>query len=76
MNRTRRKCLANLSELLEELRISVETLRDEEQEYMDAMPENLQGSTRYEVAEAAVSNLDDAMDSISDAISSIEEAMA
>ncbi len=76
MNRTRRKCLANLSELLEELRISVETLRDEEQEYMDNMPENLQGSERYEVAEAAISNLDDAMDSIGDAISSIEEAMA
>lgn len=76
MNRTRRKCLANLSELLEELRISVETLRDEEQEYMDNMPENLQGSIRYEAAEEAVSNLEDAMDSIGDAISSIEEAMA
>lgn len=76
MNRTRRKCLANLSELLEELKISVETLRDEEQEYMDNMPENLQGSIRYEAAEEAVSNLEDAMDSIGDAISSIEEAMA
>ena len=76
MNRTRRKCLANLSEILEELKISVETLRDEEQDYMDNMPENFQSSERYEAAEEAVSNLDDALNSLDEAISSIEEAMA
>lgn len=76
MNKTRRKCLANLSEILEELKTSIETLRDEEQDYMDNMPENLQGSERYQTAEAAVDNLDSAMDNLMDAISCIEEACA
>ena len=40
------------------------------------MPENLQGSERYEAAESACDNLDNAYDSLDEAISAIEEAIA
>lgn len=42
---------------------------------MENMPENLQGSEKYEAAEETVSNLDDALSSLEDAASSIEEAI-
>ena len=67
MNKARRKELMNLRARIEELQSEIsyiqETLcglRDEEQEYVDNMPENLQGSERMEKAEEAVSNLEEA----------------
>ena len=47
----------------------------EEEEYRDNMPENLQGSEKYETAEAAIDALSTAIDSISEACNSLEEAM-
>ncbi|MBM6886191.1 hypothetical protein [Pseudoflavonifractor phocaeensis] len=38
------------------------------------MPENLQGSERYEAADAAVDNMSSAVDALDEAISSIESA--
>lgn len=43
------------------LKDDIERVRDEEQEYFDNMPESLQGSDRGQAAEAAVSQLDEAM---------------
>lgn len=43
-------------------------LYNEEESYMDNMPENLQSSSRYYAAEDACDNIDSAMDSINDAI--------
>lgn len=40
----------------------VERLKDEEQEYLDNIPENMQSSDRYYAAEEAVSNLENAHD--------------
>ena len=39
------------------------------------MPENLQGSERYEKADDAISNIEDAVSTLEDVISSIEAAM-
>lgn len=64
MNKPRRKALADIAERIESLREELETLRDEEQEYLDNMPENFQGSERYEQAEAAVDALDSALGSL------------
>ena len=51
MNKLRRKALDRIAETLNELYEELESLRDEEHDYMDNMPENLQGSERYEAAE-------------------------
>ena len=45
------------------------------EEYRDNIPENMQGSERYEQAESACDSLSEAVDSISAAIDSINEAM-
>lgn len=71
MNQTRRKTIqAIIKQLddLEELRTSIEesiqTIKDEEEEYLNNIPENMQTSERYEKAEAAVENLESALDTI------------
>lgn len=75
MNKARRKELSRAVELLEEAQSIIESCRDEEQEYMDNMPENLQESEKYYVAEEAVNNMDEAYDKIDEVINSVESAM-
>ncbi len=76
MNKIRRKSLRDIIDQLEELRDALDTLKEEEEEYRDNIPENMQGSERYEIAEAACDNLDSAVDSLDEVISYIEEATA
>ena len=81
MNKQRRKNIneiipriETLMQELEYLKEDVDTILSEEQEYLDNIPENLQGSERYEIAESAISNLEDSMDQIDDAIAALEES--
>ena len=81
MNNDRRKALRKVAEEFKELigkladcRMELETLRDEEQECLDNMPENLQGSDRYQAAEDAISAMDDAISTIEDfEVSDVED---
>lgn len=75
MNKIRRKNLQRVIDRLEELKSAIEDLHDEEEEYLDRIPDNLQGSARYEKAENACSELEDAVSSLEDTISSIEAAI-
>lgn len=75
MNKQRRKELNEIISKLESLRDDLECLQNEEQDYYDNMPENLQCSERGERAEAAVSSLEDALYNIDSAIDSINEAI-
>lgn len=75
MNKSRRKELDALREQLEEIRGSLEDLMAEEEEYRDNIPENLQGSERYENAEIACERMSGAIDDIESAVSYIEEAI-
>ncbi len=70
-----------LSEKMESILNDIEEVKDEEEEYLDNIPENLSGSERYEKAEGAVENLDDAccqmqesLDYLEDIASALEEA--
>ena len=45
----------------------LDNLKDEEQDYYDNIPENLQYSQRAEDSEAAIDNLDEALDLLNDA---------
>ncbi len=76
MNRIRRKALQELIDKIVELQEELDILGNEEAEYRDNMPENLQGSDRYEKAEEACDNLSSAYDSLEETISYIEEAIA
>jgi len=68
MNKVRRKQLDDLITKLEEFKEELEVLQEEEKEYRDNIPENLQNSTRYEKA-------DEACDALGNAVSSLEEAV-
>ncbi len=86
MNKTRRAAIDAAIATLETLRgqiedtaNAVETIRDEEQEYFDVMPEGLQYGDKGQNAEAAISALDDALSPLQDfdidsIIASLEQA--
>ena len=75
MNRVRRKALDKIKAQIEELRSDLELLLEEEEEDRDNMPENLQGSERYDRADDACDNMDSALDSLSEAMDYIGEAI-
>lgn len=75
MNKQRRKELNEIISKLESLRDDLECLQNEEQDYHDNMPENLQCSERGERSEEAVSSLEDALYNIDSAIDNINEAI-
>lgn len=75
MNRQRRKALQDIIDQLEILRMQLETLLAEEEDYRDNFPENLQSSERYERTEAICENLSDAVDEMEQAASDIEDAI-
>ena len=79
MNNTRRKRLNKISKQLSDLRnqledlmAEIEEVKEEEEEYRDNIPENMQAGERYEKADNACSNLDEADNWIQDAISNLE----
>ena len=74
MNAERRKTLEEATGLLDDAKSMIEGCRDEEQDYFDDMPENLQGSERGERAEEVVGSLDSVIDSIETALQEIDEA--
>lgn len=74
MNKARRKKLEELYDIIYEAKDRLEMLHDEEEEYRDNIPENLQGSERYERAEEAVDALDSAVSSLEEALNYIETA--
>ena len=73
MNKKRRKFIDsvilkinNLQDIIEELQQDIEDIAADEQDYLDNIPENLQGSERYEAGENAVENLEAAIDWLDD----------
>lgn len=74
MNKARRKGLDTISEGIENLKGELDMLMEEEQEYLDNMPESLQSGERYEVAEEAISNMESAISGLDEVIDSIASA--
>ena len=64
-----------ITDQLETLQELLQELQEQEEEYRDNMPENLQGSEKYERADEACSNLSDAYDSLQAAIDNITAAI-
>lgn len=75
MNNARRKQLRTILERLNECLGELETVRDEEQEAFDNMPEGLQASEKGERASTAISELDDAFAYLENVTGHIETAI-
>jgi chaperonin cofactor prefoldin len=73
MNKTRRQQLRKWLEDMENIKSELETICSDEQDYFDNMPENLQGSQRGCDSEEAIDQMNEAVSSLEDAISIIEE---
>lgn len=63
MNNIRRKKINKLYEQLEEIRAALEEIAEEEEEAFNNIPESLEGTERYEKAEEANDNLQEAISS-------------
>lgn len=73
MNNARRKRIDEAMKHLSLARELLETVRDEEQEAYDNLPENLQESERGQKMEEAVDSLDTAVSDLENVESSLEE---
>lgn len=74
VNKPRREALQKLHDVISDALDNLDGVRDEEDEYKENIPENLQCSERYEKAESAVEALENALSSLEDALYYIEEA--
>lgn len=68
MNEQRRKSIQEIADKIKEAHEKIESIisdlediKSDEQDYLDNIPENLQGSERYSIAEEAIDNLDSAI---------------
>lgn len=62
MNKARRKELARVVDLLDQARDLLETIRDEEQEAFDNLPESIQCSERGGAMENCISTMEEMLD--------------
>ena len=75
MNKIRREAIRKVIEAISDARIMLDELREEEEDYMNNIPENLTGSERYEKAEEAVYAMEDAVSSLEEIESALEEVI-
>lgn len=75
MNAQRRKWIGSVWDRLDELKLEIESIMEEEQGAFDNLPESLQSAERGEKMEEAIDNLSNSMDSIDEAISYLQSAI-
>jgi ribosome recycling factor len=75
MNANRRKEIKKLSSQLEDLKMSIESIKDEEQEHLDTMPDSLKEGDKGQSAENAINALTTAMDDVDAVVTQLEEAV-
>lgn len=63
------KCVREMHEIADE----VDAVKMEEEDVRDNTPENLQGTERYEICEAACAVMEEAVDLLNDVIEKLEE---
>lgn len=71
MNNVRRAQISTLVSSLEGLLADAESIKNDEQDYYDAMPESFQGGEKGETAQAAIDEMDQVVESIQSAIDSL-----
>lgn len=73
MNKERRKQIAAIVNRISGIVSDLEMVKDDEDEYRDNMPENLQESTRYDDSDEASNVMQCALDALEEASSNLEE---
>lgn len=71
MNNLRRKRIGKLVDILFNVKESFESIAEDEEEYIDNIPENLQNSSRYEEAEEALYNLNEVVSSLDEVLATL-----
>lgn len=72
MNAKRRERISAVIQKLGEIKDEIETLRDEEQEAFESMPESLQQSDRGQSSESSVDALNQACNNLEGATTDLE----
>ena len=75
MNKNRRIRINHIKELTERLVNDLNIILEEEQDYFDNMPENLQGSSRGMESEDAIDSLSDIIDKLSEVSDLLDEVV-
>ncbi|EHL71945.1 hypothetical protein [Ruthenibacterium lactatiformans] len=73
MNKVRRTQIQRVSDSISNIIAEIETIRDEEDEARESMPENLVGSERYETSEVASDTLQDTIDLLEESVERLSE---
>lgn len=74
MNKNRRKQIDDILVQLNPLLFEIESVKDEEQEAYDNLPESMQNGDKGEKMSDAVNNLEYAFDSLTEVIDYLESA--
>ena len=74
MNKQRRAELEKIKDLASDMHYRLVVVKNEEEEYRDNMPENLQNSEKYERADEIVSELEEALDQLEEIIDILERS--
>jgi len=75
MNKERRKAINKIKSQLINLKAELEILKNEEDDFLDNFPANLQNSGKYEQCQIAVDALDLAVDTFDDINTALETAI-
>ncbi len=76
MNNLRRKQLNRIIEALERLHMELDMVMSDEEDYMDNIPENLQGGRNFSKSEESCDNMRMASDSFDELIEYIKDAIS
>ena len=73
LNKVRRTQIQRVSDSISNIIAEIETIRDEEDEARESMPENLVGSERHETSEVASDTLQDTIDLLEESVERLSE---
>ncbi len=73
MNKERRNRISVVNSRLNVLAEELRSIKEEEENYYDNIPENLQGSMRAEESEEAIDLLDEVVDKIEEIVDQLRE---
>ncbi|MEG0978054.1 MAG: hypothetical protein RSC93_07310 [Erysipelotrichaceae bacterium] len=76
MNNKRRKAISEINEQLEVLSETLNIVNEEETEYLDNMPENLQESEKYNHSEEIIDVINEIIENLDNAISVLNEVVS
>lgn len=68
MNKNRKQIIKTYTSILQDVLQKLDSVLDEERDYYDNMPENLQGSLRADASQDAINELEEAITDIGNAI--------